>query len=224
MKTALVSIFAIVFVLMSGMPFMSGGAMTSAYAMYARNTQSQANTNSCNNGVNCGITSPQTQGDDSASSPTNVQISKFNEETSSSTPPTSGSNDFIAHMQVNTFVNCHQDSACPQSNDFRYHITPNDSECPKHIPPSCITNITPESFTGLTTVTFTIINSGNFSMTVALPITSRSTLQQPLDISCVDSAGMSIKVLTQTGPDSFNGTIRQGDTAFCNIGYTYGQQ
>jgi hypothetical protein len=48
--------------------------------MLAPKPQVQANTNSCNNGANCGITSPQTQGDSSASSPTGVQISKFNEE------------------------------------------------------------------------------------------------------------------------------------------------
>jgi hypothetical protein len=80
MKTAYisVSIFAIVLVLMLGVPFMTGGG-SNAYARYVRNTQTQANTNNCSNGTNCAITSPQTQGDGSASSPTNVQISKFNE-------------------------------------------------------------------------------------------------------------------------------------------------
>ncbi|HEY1247426.1 MAG TPA: hypothetical protein VGE97_00420 [Nitrososphaera sp.] len=81
MKTAYVSlsIFAIVLVLMSGVPFMSGGG-SNAYARYARNTQTQTNINTCSNGTNCAITSPQTQGEGSVSSPTNVQISKFNEE------------------------------------------------------------------------------------------------------------------------------------------------
>jgi hypothetical protein len=40
-------------------------------------TQSQANTNNCNNSTNCAITSPQTQGDGSASSPTSLQISNL---------------------------------------------------------------------------------------------------------------------------------------------------
>jgi hypothetical protein len=220
MKATYISISVIVLVLLSGTLLTSGYAMNSVYARYSK-TQSQANANTCSIGTNCGITSPQTQGDSSASSPTNLQISRFNEE-ASSIPPASGSNnDFTAHMQINTFVNCPQDSACPQSNDFRYHITPNSSECPIHLPPSCILNVVPETFTGLTTVTFTIINSGNFSMTVTPPSTSGLTLQQPLEVSCVDSTIMPIKVLTQSGPDSFNGTIRQGDTAFCNIGYTY---
>lgn len=79
MNTTYVSIFEIVLVLLSGMPLMSGGAVNSVYAKYATNTQSQANTNNCNNGTNCAINSPQTQGDGSASSPTNLQISKFNQ-------------------------------------------------------------------------------------------------------------------------------------------------
>jgi hypothetical protein len=50
------------------------------YAKYTNiKTQSQVNTNSCDNGANCGITSPQTQGDGSAIASTNLQISKFNE-------------------------------------------------------------------------------------------------------------------------------------------------
>jgi hypothetical protein len=63
---------------MSGMLFISGG---STYAKFvSTKTQSQANTNNCSNGTNCAITSPQTQGDGTASSPTNVQISRFNKE------------------------------------------------------------------------------------------------------------------------------------------------
>ena len=79
MKPAYVSIFSIVLVLMSGIPFMTGGG--SAYAKFvSTKTQSQANINNCSNDSNCAITSPQTQGDGSASSPTNIQISEFNEQ------------------------------------------------------------------------------------------------------------------------------------------------
>ena len=49
-------------------------------AKYTTNTQTQANVNDCNTGTNCGITSPQIQGNGTANSPTNLQISKFNEE------------------------------------------------------------------------------------------------------------------------------------------------
>jgi hypothetical protein len=58
---------------------MSGGG--SAYAKYfSTKTQSQANTNNCNAGTDCSITSPLTQGDGSTSSPINMQISKSNEQ------------------------------------------------------------------------------------------------------------------------------------------------
>jgi hypothetical protein len=53
--------------------------MNFADARYA-NTQTQANANDCNTGTNCAINSPQTQDDRSSSSPTNLQISRFNEE------------------------------------------------------------------------------------------------------------------------------------------------
>jgi hypothetical protein len=76
MEVTYVSIFAIVLVLLSGIPLISGGAMNFADARYA-NTQTHANTNDCDTGTNCAINSPQTQGDGSASSPTNLQISKF---------------------------------------------------------------------------------------------------------------------------------------------------
>jgi len=63
---------------MSGMPLIFGpGAMNSAGAKYA-NTQTQANTNECEEGTNCALNSPQTQGDGSASSPINLQITETN--------------------------------------------------------------------------------------------------------------------------------------------------
>lgn len=85
MKFKYVPIFALVGLLaiLSGMPLslLSGGSSSTnyAFARYANtNTQTQANSNECTVGSNCGITSPQTQGDGTANSPTNLQISKFN--------------------------------------------------------------------------------------------------------------------------------------------------
>ena len=67
---------------MSGIPLFSGpGVINNVIARYApANTQTQANANECDTGTNCEINSPQTQGDGTANSPTNLQISKFNEE------------------------------------------------------------------------------------------------------------------------------------------------
>lgn len=79
MKVTYVSIFVIVIVLLSGIPLISDDAMNFADARYT-NTQTQANANDCNTGTNCAINSPQTHGDGSSSSPTNLQISRFNEE------------------------------------------------------------------------------------------------------------------------------------------------
>jgi hypothetical protein len=82
MKLTYVSLFVIALVLTSGIPFFSGsGVINNASARYApANTQTEANANECNTGTNCAINSPQTQGDGSANSPTNLQISNFNEE------------------------------------------------------------------------------------------------------------------------------------------------
>jgi len=79
MKVTYVSIFAIVMVLLSGIPLISDNAINFADARYT-NTQTQANANECNTGTNCAINYPQTHGDGSLSSPTNLQISRFNEE------------------------------------------------------------------------------------------------------------------------------------------------
>ena len=49
---------------MSGIPLFSGlGVINNASARYAADTQSKANSNECHTGTNCGITSPQSQGD-----------------------------------------------------------------------------------------------------------------------------------------------------------------
>jgi hypothetical protein len=81
MKFTYVSLFVIALVIMSGLPLISGGSITNfANAKYATNTQAHANSNECTTGTNCAISSPQTQGGGTANSPTNLQISKFNEE------------------------------------------------------------------------------------------------------------------------------------------------
>lgn len=82
MKVKYASIFTIVLVLVSGVPLFSGpGVINNANARYApANTQTQANSNECDTGSNCAINSPQTQGDGTANSPTNLQISRFNED------------------------------------------------------------------------------------------------------------------------------------------------
>jgi hypothetical protein len=85
-----VSIFAIVLVLLSGIPLISGGAINYASARYATNTQSQGNANDCDTGTNCAINSPQTQGNGTANSPINLQISKFNEEQQGEQVPPQG--------------------------------------------------------------------------------------------------------------------------------------
>lgn len=87
MKVRYVSIFTVVLVVLSGIPLLSGGGTNYANAKYATNTQLQGNSNECNTGTNCAINSPQTQGDGSASSPTNLQISETSEE-APTTPPT----------------------------------------------------------------------------------------------------------------------------------------
>jgi hypothetical protein len=84
MKVRNVSLVAsiTVLVLLSGMPVLSSGSVANyASARYApADTQSQGNSNECDTGSNCGITSPQSQGDGTANSPVNTQISGFNEE------------------------------------------------------------------------------------------------------------------------------------------------
>jgi hypothetical protein len=120
MKTAYVSIFAVILVLSGGIPLLSGGNITNhAIAKYA-NTQTQANANECNTGTNCGINSPQTQGDGSASSPTNLQISKFNEEQEEqggvgATPPNSI---FQVDLLVRKLVICPTGFVCPTPDKF----------------------------------------------------------------------------------------------------------
>jgi hypothetical protein len=70
-----------VLVFLSGIPVLSSGNISNyAYARYATNAQTQANSNECTDNTNCGITSPQTHGDGTANSPVNSQVSRFNEK------------------------------------------------------------------------------------------------------------------------------------------------
>jgi hypothetical protein len=219
MKVRYVSIFTVVLVVLSGIPLLSGGGTNYANAKYATNTQLQGNSNECNTGTNCAINSPQTQGDGSASSPTNLQISETNEEASTTPPPTSGPGPHTSLVQITTFVSCPSGFVCPQDNDFQYDITIDGSQCSvEDRPIHCLFNATPESLSGgLTTVTFNILNFGTFVLTVTLPPTpSGLTLQQPLDLSCIPPG-----VLTQTGPATFSGTIQEDTFSFCSINYVY---
>jgi len=90
MKIKYVSLLAVVLVVLSGMPTLSGSGCITNYASakYATYTQSQVNTNDCDTGTNCAITSPQTQGDGTANSPINLQISNFNEDRVGEEAPT----------------------------------------------------------------------------------------------------------------------------------------
>src|SRR5688572_9640498 len=119
MKSAYLSIFTIVLVLLSGIPLISGGATNYASARYA-NTQSQANANECNTGTNCAINSPQTQGDGSASSPTNLQISGLRDEQRQEpqVPP------IVTVVIVTKIVECPEGFSlvCPRSEDFTLRV------------------------------------------------------------------------------------------------------
>jgi hypothetical protein len=194
--------------------------MNFASARYANtnaNTQTQANANECEEGTNCAINSPQTQGDGSASSPTNLQISEANEEASTIPPPTTGPGAHTSLVQITTDVSCPQGFVCPDSNDFRYDITIDGSQCSIEAPIHCLFSATPESFSDLSVVTFNILNFGTFVLTVTLPPTPPGlTLQQPLDLNCIPPG-----VLTQTGPATFSGTIQEDTFSFCSINYVY---
>ena len=118
MKIKYVSIFAMALILLSGIPLISGGTINFSSAKYLTNTQTQANANECDTGTNCAINNPQTQGDGSASSPTNLQISKFNEvqEEGPTTPDSPAI--LIGHVRVTTEVRCPQGFVCPVASDF----------------------------------------------------------------------------------------------------------
>lgn len=114
MKVKYVSIFAVVLVLMSGIPLFSGPSIiNNASARYSpTNTQTEANTNECTTGTNCAVNSPQTQGDGSAWSPTNLQISGFDGEQ----PPT-GPGASLSSATVRVFMSaiCPEGVECPNT-------------------------------------------------------------------------------------------------------------
>jgi hypothetical protein len=115
-KITYVSIFAIVLVLLSGMPLISGGAMNPVYAKYASTkTQSQTNTNNCNNGSNCAITSPQTQGNGNLINPFGIQSDLPPKQI-----PPQVSPDFGV-LKIVKIVNCPRgfEDVCPKPEDFR---------------------------------------------------------------------------------------------------------
>jgi hypothetical protein len=126
MKVKYVPIFALVGVLtiLSGMPLLlSSGSVTNyANAKYSNtNTQSQGNANDCDTGTNCAITSPQTQGDGTANSPTNLQISgsEENEEEQPPEPPQSFREGTIF---VSKHIICPEGFVCPSATDFRIEV------------------------------------------------------------------------------------------------------
>ena len=123
MKVKYVSIFTIVLVLLSGLPLIAspGAGMNYANAKYPLNTQTQANANDCNTGTNCAINSPQTQGDGTANSPTNLQISEFNEEQEDGV---GGPTFPIASLDFMVIVECPpgMEQVCPREQDFRYTV------------------------------------------------------------------------------------------------------
>jgi hypothetical protein len=120
MKVTYVSIFAIVIVLLSGISLISDDAMNFADARYT-NTQTQANANDCNTGTNCAINSPQTQGDGSSSSPTNLQISRFNEEQEKiGEEPNPGAKGFV---EVQKIVICPTAGSFTINDDVSVYVT-----------------------------------------------------------------------------------------------------
>jgi hypothetical protein len=125
-KIKYVSLFVILLVLTSAISLFSG-TRTIDYvsARYApENTQTQANENECTTGTNCGITSPQSQGDGTANSPTNLQISKLNEEQDGIGGEPSVVNP--AFLSVFVQVTCLNVDTCPPQtpspNDFEFRM------------------------------------------------------------------------------------------------------
>lgn len=160
MKLTYVSMFVIALVIMSGAPLMSSpSVMNFASARYApANTQSQANNNECDTGTNCAITSPQTQGDGTANSPTNLQITGIGEATEDE-PPTQGR----ALLIVKKHVICPASFVCPSAEKFTMRIFGN-----------AITNfnnsIFPGSETGTPVEVFLALDRGFFRVDEVSPL------------------------------------------------------
>src|SRR5919106_60257 len=110
MKVNYTSIFSILLVLLSGIPLISGSGVIDNEDVYARHatnaiTQTQTNANECEDGTNCAISSPQAQGDGSASSPTNLQISETNDEAPLPTT-TSPTAPIVIPIIIRTQIHC----------------------------------------------------------------------------------------------------------------------
>jgi hypothetical protein len=76
-----VSVFAVVAVAVLVVLSGSGNVIIdNAYAKYAPDTQTQANSNDCDNGSTCSITNPLIQGEGSTNAATNTQNPELNEE------------------------------------------------------------------------------------------------------------------------------------------------
>jgi hypothetical protein len=112
---------------MSGIPLISGGGTNYANAKYATDTQTKANANDCDNSSNCAINRPQTQGDGTANSPTNLQISGFNEEREDVDDSDGVGGGEIGEiglgiLRFNVNVECPEDFTCPSPQDFQYEV------------------------------------------------------------------------------------------------------
>jgi hypothetical protein len=205
MKVRYVSIFAVVLVVLSGTPVLSSGSIpNSANAKSATTTQTQANNNECDTGTNCAINSPQTQGDGSASSPTNLQISRSNEEQEEvGEEPNPGARGFLI---VKKIVNCPAGFVCPRPGPQSPYIMNVDVTGasglgwnPKTFSGCC------DTATGITQVVINLPPGGtaNYIVTeTAAPTIPGLTLAKVPSADC-------------------QGTIRQGQTKTCNFTNDY---
>ena len=72
--------------------------------------------------TNCAINSPQTQGDGTANSPMNLQITEITEE--ASTPPISEL--FSTNFNIVIRVECNPLIVCPNEDECRYRMEPDE--------------------------------------------------------------------------------------------------
>ncbi|MGH9988685.1 MAG: hypothetical protein ACRD8W_32545 [Nitrososphaeraceae archaeon] len=112
MNVKYVTILAIVLVLSSGIPLMSGSSINYASAKYATNTQTMMNSNECDNGANCANPTSQSIGGGTANAPVNTQISNFNElQEGVGEEPNPGARGFV---EVTKTVICPTGFQCPR--------------------------------------------------------------------------------------------------------------
>lgn len=204
-KNILLVVGITVLVFLSGTTVLSSGSIpNSANAKYATNIQTQANNNECDTGTNCAINSPQTQGDGSASSPTNLQISRSNEELEEvGEEPNPGARGFLI---VKKIVNCPAGFVCPRPGPQSPYIMNVDVTGASGL------GWNPKTFSGCcdtaTGITQVIINlppggTANYIVTeTAAPTIPGLTLAKVPSADC-------------------QGTIRQGQTKTCNFTNDY---